>query len=59
MGGLECGEKEGSSFKFDEWEGGEISFLGTSLPTTTSGSDEKGASDTGLESLWEWLEQNM
>jgi len=59
MGGLECGEKEGSSFKFDEWEGGEISFLGTSLAITSPGSDEKGASDSGLESLWEWLEQNM
>jgi len=30
MGGLECGEKEGSIFKFDDWEGGDVTFLGTS-----------------------------
>lgn len=59
MGGLECGEKEGSSFKFDEWEGGEISFLGTSVATTSSGSDEKSPSDSGLDSMRSWLEQNM
>lgn len=52
MGGLECGEKEGSSFKFDEWEGGEISFLGTSI----AGSDEKSLSHSGLNSIRSWLE---
>jgi signal recognition particle receptor subunit beta len=55
MGGLECGEKEGSSFKFDEWEGGEISFLSTSIV----GYDEKSPSDSGLDSIRSWLEQNM
>lgn len=49
MGGLECGEKEGSPFKFDEWEGGEISFLGTSTVVQ----------DTGMETLLEWLSQTM
>ena len=59
MGGLECGEKEGS-FKFDEWEGGEISFLGTSIATITSSSDgEKGPSDGGLDPIRSWLEQNI
>ena len=56
MGGLECGEKEGSTFKFDEWEGGEISFLGTSI---VSGSAEKGGQETSLQSLWEWLQDSM
>ena len=59
MGGLECGEKEGSSFKFDEWEGGEISFLGTSVAAISSGSDEKSPPDNGLDSMRSWLEQNM
>ncbi|KAF8969652.1 P-loop containing nucleoside triphosphate hydrolase protein [Flammula alnicola] len=58
MGGLECGEKEGSTFKFDDWEGGEISFLGTSTLSTSS-QTEKGASEGGLDNLWEWLEENM
>ena len=57
MGGLECGEKEGSAFKFDEWEGGDISFVGTSaLLKTTS---EKNAAPSGLDTLFEWLEENM
>ncbi|PPQ91428.1 hypothetical protein CVT25_014316 [Psilocybe cyanescens] len=57
MGGLECGEKEGSSFKFDEWEGGDVVFLGTSI--TPANSDEKSASEGSLESLWECLAENM
>lgn len=58
MGGLECGEKEGSTFKFDEWEGGEIAFIGTSI-TPGSTQSEKSASERGLDSLWGWLEDNM
>ena len=52
MGGLECGEKEVSSFKFDEWEGGEISFLGTSTVQT-------GEKESGLETLLELLSHTM
>jgi len=52
MGGLDCGEKEGSAFKFDEWEGGDISFLGTSV------SPEKG-SENNLALLSDWLSNNM
>lgn len=57
MGGLDCGEKEGSTFKFDEWEGGEISFLGTSI--SPSQTDDKASPETGLDSLLEWLQDNM
>jgi signal recognition particle receptor subunit beta len=57
MGGLECGEKEGSAFKFDEWEGGEISFLGTSTVQTEPG--EKGSQESGIEALLEWLTHTM
>ncbi|KAF5330319.1 hypothetical protein D9619_005318 [Psilocybe cf. subviscida] len=55
LGGLECGEKEDSAFKFDDWLGGEITFMGTSIP---SGPVEKQA-DGGLHELTGWLEDNM
>jgi signal recognition particle receptor subunit beta len=55
MGGLDCGEKEGSAFKFDEWEGGDISFLGTSvLPVSP-----KKSSENNLDLLSDWLNNNM
>jgi signal recognition particle receptor subunit beta len=57
MGGLECGEKEGSSFKFDEWEGGEILFLGTS--TVQNELDDKGSQESDTESLLGWLNNAM
>ncbi|KAJ3511889.1 hypothetical protein NLJ89_g3845 [Agrocybe chaxingu] len=59
MGGLNCGEKEGSTFRFDEWEGGEISFLGTSVMSNASQPNEKNEGDSALESLWEWMEENL
>lgn len=52
MGGLDCGEKEGSAFKFDEWEGGDIPFLGTSV------SPEKSL-ENNLDLLSDWLIDNM
>lgn len=55
MGGLECGEKEGAAFKFDEWDGGHISFLGTSVAGSDSEKDDEGR----LESLWDWMNNNM
>lgn len=59
MGGLECGEKEGSTFKFDAWEGGEVMFLGTSALPSASQSDEKNGGENGLGSLQEWIENNF
>ncbi|KAF8809019.1 hypothetical protein BYT27DRAFT_7094898 [Phlegmacium glaucopus] len=59
MGGLECGEKEGSTFKFDDWEGGEIAFLGTSAVPNASQSDEKTSGGSGLDPLQEWIESNF
>lgn len=56
MGGLDCGEKEGSTFKFDDWEGGEVVFLGTSAMSNASQSDEKTA---GLSPLQDWIENNF
>lgn len=59
MGGLECGEKEGSTFKFDDWEGGDVVFLGTSAVPNASQSDEKPAGESGLAPLQEWIENNF
>ncbi|KDR73656.1 hypothetical protein GALMADRAFT_251437 [Galerina marginata CBS 339.88] len=58
LGGLECGEKEGSAFKFDEWEAGEITFIGTSIVSNTSTTAEKSASSS-LEPLWDYLVEIM
>ncbi|KAI0647312.1 signal recognition particle receptor beta subunit-domain-containing protein [Trametes meyenii] len=57
MGGLEC--TGNGEFKFAEWEGGEITFIGTSVgvgkaaPATV---DEKHPESDGLSPLREWLE---
>ena len=56
MGGLECGEKEGAAFKFDEWGGGDISFLGTSIVGSGSEKDDE---EGNLDSLLDWLNSNM
>ncbi|PPQ63273.1 hypothetical protein CVT24_006798 [Panaeolus cyanescens] len=56
MGGLDCGEKVGSTFKFDEWDGGEVTFLATSV-NVGSHSDTEKDGEGGLQPLWEFLEQ--
>ncbi|KII88260.1 hypothetical protein PLICRDRAFT_161165 [Plicaturopsis crispa FD-325 SS-3] len=54
MGGLECSGPASGVFKFAEWEGGDITFVGTSVRVgKDSGLDEK--SDDGLSPLREWL----
>ena len=51
LGGLECSGEKGV-FRFDEWEGGEVVFLGTSVRVG-------GKSDTdGLSSLRQWMADN-
>lgn len=55
MGGLECtGHGE---FRFANWEGGEVSFVGTSLKVSKAASfvDEKGGEGDGLSPLTDWL----
>lgn len=52
VSGLECSGVGGGTFKFSEWEGGEVTFLSTS--TSRAGEkvqDEKPGSIDGLESL--------
>ncbi|KAI0672969.1 P-loop containing nucleoside triphosphate hydrolase protein [Trametes maxima] len=57
MGGLEC--TGSGEFKFAEWEGGEIAFIGTSVSVgkaALAAVDEKHSENDGLSSLREWLE---
>ncbi len=56
LGGLEC--TGSGEFKFAEWEGGEIGFVGTSVSLgkrVAAGADEKDPEGDGLSSLREWL----
>ncbi|KAH9930710.1 P-loop containing nucleoside triphosphate hydrolase protein [Fomitopsis serialis] len=57
MGGLECGGS--GEFRFDAWEGGEISFAGTSVnvSTTKHALDEKSGDVDGLAPLVQWVEE--
>lgn len=57
LGGLECGGTS-AAFKFDAWDGGEVSFIGTSVKVVKVAEIEKGG-DTGLTSLLEWIENNF
>ena len=52
VSGLECSGVAGSVFKFSDWEGGEVTFLGTSISRTEK---EKASSIGGLEGLQQWL----
>ncbi|KAH8106791.1 P-loop containing nucleoside triphosphate hydrolase protein [Cristinia sonorae] len=55
LGGLEC--EGGGEFKFAQWEGGEVTFIGSSVTIGKEGAvvDEK-SSTAGLFSFKEWLE---
>lgn len=59
MGGLECVGNSGDAFKFADWEGGEVTFIGTSIRVEKSYADNEKAGDDGLSSLRLWLEDNM
>ncbi|KAF9791204.1 signal recognition particle receptor beta subunit-domain-containing protein [Thelephora terrestris] len=50
ISGLECSGVGGGVFKFSDWEGGEVTFLGTSAPREKD-QDEKAGNIGGLESL--------
>jgi len=53
VSGLECGGVGSGVFRFSDWEGGEVTFLGTSISRT--GEKEKASSMGGLEGLQQWL----
>jgi len=56
MGGLECSGPSGGAFKFAEWEGGEVDFIGTWVKAAQIDFDEKHGKD-GLGPLREYLNQ--
>ncbi|KAJ8456155.1 hypothetical protein ONZ51_g12252 [Trametes cubensis] len=57
IGGLEC--TGNGEFKFAEWEGGEVAFIGTSVSVGKAAQvvTEKHSEKDGLSSLREWLEE--
>lgn len=61
MGGLECGDGT-ATFKFDDWEGGEVAFVSTHIhlgkPPSDKETNEKDGDD-GLSELHDWLANNM
>ncbi|KAL0946710.1 hypothetical protein HGRIS_012897 [Hohenbuehelia grisea] len=61
MGGLECTGNAGEPFKFEAWEGGEVTFIGTSCKVTKRNEvAEKGDdSEDGLVSLRNWLDETF
>lgn len=57
MGGLECSGASGGTFKFAEWEGGEVEFLATSVKVGPANEavDEKSQGVDGLAAFLEWI----
>lgn len=55
MGGLECSGPGGGTFRFAEWEGGEVEFLGTFVKVGIEVNDEKSGDGDGLETFREWM----
>jgi signal recognition particle receptor subunit beta len=56
IGGLECGTSGGGTFRFAEWAGGEVEFLGTYVKIGTEIDDEKSGLADGLEAFQEWMD---
>lgn len=58
LGGLDSTGPAGGAFRFADWEGGEVAFIGTSTRSSDV-QDEKQFPEVGLSSLWEWIDDNM
>ncbi|KAH8116879.1 signal recognition particle receptor beta subunit-domain-containing protein [Phellopilus nigrolimitatus] len=57
LGGLEC--RAGGAFRFSEWDGGEVGFVGTCVKVgagAEKSAEEKGADADGLDELRAWLD---
>ncbi|KAG5644037.1 hypothetical protein DXG03_009189 [Asterophora parasitica] len=59
MGGLDCNGPAGSAFRFSDWEGGEISFVGTSAKVSKAAEDPEKEAEDGLAALRDWLDEHM
>jgi len=56
MGGLEC-SGPGGVFKFAQWDGGDIEFIGTFVKVGLEADDEKGSNLHGLDAFCEWVHE--
>ncbi|KAG6906096.1 hypothetical protein DXG01_015952 [Tephrocybe rancida] len=59
MGGLDCTGPAGGAFRFEDWEGGDISFVGTSVEAAKVSEDPEKSDDDGLAALRDWLNETM
>jgi len=62
MGGLECSGPGGGAFRFSEWEGGDVGFVGTWVKVVEANEkagkvDEKSDTVDGLSTLRDWLHE--
>jgi signal recognition particle receptor subunit beta len=58
MGGLDRASGTKGDFRFEDWEGGDITFIASSLRFGTAVHDKE-KDGQGLLSLQQWLDQNM
>ena len=59
LGGLDCTGRPGEAFKFADWEGGDIGFIGSwvKVGERVELEEEKGKGGEGIERLFSWLGQ--
>lgn len=59
LGGLDCTGRPGEAFKFADWEGGDIDFIGSwvRIGERVELEEEKGKGEDGIERLLAWLDQ--
>jgi signal recognition particle receptor subunit beta len=59
LGGLDCTGRPGEAFKFADWEGGNIDFIGSwvRVGEIVELEEEKGRGGDGIERLLAWLNQ--
>jgi len=58
LGGLECSGSSGGVFKFAEWQGGEVTFLGSYVVVGKAlGVEEEKGEGKGLFELIRWIEK--
>jgi signal recognition particle receptor subunit beta len=59
MRGLDRGSGTKGDFRFDDWEGGHVTFLGCSLRFEKVEEDQEKGEQDGFSSFRQWLEENM
>jgi len=57
LGGLECAGPPGEAFKFGDWEGGNVEFVGSWVRVGKRVVEEKESGEEGIGRLLDWLDQ--